>query len=117
MAWSIRARAIGDRITRLAFRRPETPMAPVSRVAEKCQWFKSAQGLRATDTPRAVFFCGHAILAEESLMVEDATQDEPFVDNPLVIGEPRVRFYAGHPLRAENGSSVGTQCVIDHGAR
>ncbi len=106
-----------DRITRLASRLLGTPIALVSLVADKCQWFKSAQGLDATETPREVSFCGHAILGEQTLVVENAAHDPRFADNPLVTGEPNIRFYAGHPLHTADGSSVGTLCVIDRNPR
>ncbi len=106
-----------DRITRLASRLLGTPIALVSLVADKCQWFKSAQGLDATETPREVSFCGHAILGEKTFVVENATRDPRFADNPLVTSDPNIRFYAGHPLHASDGSRVGTLCVIDRNPR
>jgi diguanylate cyclase (GGDEF)-like protein len=106
-----------DRITRLASRLLGTPIALVSLVAEQCQWFKSVQGLDATEMPREISFCGHAILGEETFVVENATDDPRFADNPLVAGDPNIRFYAGHPLHSEDGSRVGTLCVIDRNPR
>jgi len=102
-----------DRITRLATRTLGTPIALVSLVTEDSQWLKSTQGLDITGTPRDVSFCGHAILGEHTLVVENAAQDPRFADNPLVTGDPHIRFYAGHPLRTADGSQVGTLCVID----
>lgn len=106
-----------DRITRIASALLGTPIALVSLVAKECQWFKSAQGLAATETPREISFCGHAILNEETLIVEDATRDDRFFDNPLVTGELNIRAYAGHPLRSIDGSRVGTLCIIDKSPR
>jgi diguanylate cyclase (GGDEF)-like protein len=106
-----------DRITRLASRLLGTPIALVSLVADKCQWFKSAQGLDASETSREVSFCGHAILGEKTFVVENAALDPRFSDNPLVTSDPRIRFYAGHPLHTSDGSRVGTLCVIDRNPR
>lgn len=106
-----------DRITRLAMLAVDVPIALVSLVDANRQWFKSCQGLDATQTGRDVSFCGHAILSDEPLIVEDAFQDERFADNPLVTGEPRVRFYAGFPLSDGEGHKLGTLCVIDHEPR
>ncbi len=101
-----------DRITRLASRVLDAPIAVVSLVDDERQWFKSAQGLEVTETRRDISFCGHAINADETFVVEDATHDERFHDNPLVIDEPSIRFYAGQPIHAGDGHRIGTICVF-----
>jgi diguanylate cyclase (GGDEF)-like protein len=106
-----------DRITRLACRLLDAPIALVSLVDAECQWFKSVQGLEASETPRSVSFCAHAILSDETLVVPDTRLDPRFADNPLVTGEPFVRFYAGHPVTAPDGARLGTLCVIDRRPR
>ncbi len=101
-----------DRITRLAQTIFKVPIALVSLVSEKCQWFKSAQGLTASETSREISFCGHSILSNDTLVIEDTLLNPDFADNPLVTGEPYIRFYAGHPLKYE-GRNLGTLCIID----
>lgn len=102
-----------DRLTRLARRLFDVPMAIVSLVDADRQWFKSRDGLEAQETPRDVSFCGHAVLGTEVMVVPDATLDDRFHDNPFVTGALSVRFYAGYPLATADGSRVGTLCVID----
>lgn len=102
-----------DRLTRLARRLFNVPIALVSLVDSDRQWFKSCVGLAASETGRDISFCGHAILGEQIFLVGDAQLDERFHDNPLVAGEPGIRFYAGCPLTVADGSTLGTLCVID----
>jgi len=102
-----------DRLTRLARRLFDVPIAVVSLVDANRQWFKSCIGMEASETPRDVSFCAHAILGDEILMVPDTLADERFRDNPLVTGEPNIRFYAGCPLMITNGGKAGTLCLID----
>ncbi|BBB26368.1 sensor domain-containing diguanylate cyclase [Amphritea japonica] len=106
-----------DRLTRLAARMFDVPIALVSLVDEQRQWFKSATGLDATETHRDISFCGHAILEDEVLNIPDATQDKRFSDNPLVTQDPRIRLYVGCPLKALNGAKMGTLCLIDQRPR
>ena len=87
-----------DRLTRMAKQFFDVPIVLVSLVDSHRQWFKSKQGLEASETPRDVSFCGHAILGDEVFIVEDSHEDGRFCDNPLVTGVPNVRFYASYPL-------------------
>jgi GAF domain-containing protein len=103
-----------DNITQIASAVFGTPIALVSLVDQTRQWFKSHHGLAARQTPRDVSFCGHVVASDELLVVPDAHRDVRFADNPLVTGEPEVRFYAGTPLRTTDGLVLGTLCAIDH---
>lgn len=105
-----------DRLTRLARRIFNVPIALVSLVDQKRQWFKSCMGLDATETSREVSFCGHAILGNSVFVVPNALEDERFADNPLVTSDPNIRFYAGCPL-VVNGAKLGTLCIIDQKPR
>src|SRR4051794_1686400 len=106
-----------DRITRLLTLVMRVPMAFLSLVDADRQWFKSACGLSMPQTPRAVSFCGHAILSDGAMVVPDAAEDERFRDNPLVTGQPHIRFYAGHPLNGPGGHKIGTLCIADERPR
>lgn len=100
-------------ITEFASALCKTPTAMVSFVETERQWFPARTGLDASETPRSQSFCAHAMLGTEILVVPDATLDARFSDNPLVTGEPHIRFYAGAPLVSEDGVRIGALCVID----
>lgn len=106
-----------DRVTRLSKRLFDVPIALVSLIDSERQWFKSVIGISDKQTPRSISFCGHAIHHHQTFIVEDAHQDQRFVDNPLVTGPPNIRFYAGHPITAPNKDIIGTLCIIDTKAR
>jgi diguanylate cyclase (GGDEF)-like protein len=103
-----------DRITRLAQRLFGTQAAMVNLIDDERHWLKSVEGLDAKEGPREISFCSHAILQpEKTMVVEDARDDARFADNPAVLGDPHVRFYAGHPVAAPGGEAVGTLCLMD----
>lgn len=102
-----------DRLTRLAKYMFRVPISTVSLVDTDRQWFKSCDGLRTNQTLREVSFCGHAILDDDLFAIEDASADPRFSDNPLVTGDPRIRFYAGYPLTLHGNVRIGAFCLID----
>lgn len=105
-----------DRLTRIAKQLFRVPIALVSLIDAERQWFKSCQGLSVRETHRDIAFCGHAILSDEPLIVPDARIDPRFNDNPLVTGDPKIRFYASTPLLVR-GYSLGSLCLIDRKPR
>ncbi len=106
-----------DRHARIAAAAFDAPIALVSLVDRERQWYKAHYGFDFSETSRDVGFCSHAILDSEPLVVSDALHDDRFADNPVVVGEPHVRFYAGVPLHAADGERVGALCIVDHKPR
>lgn len=105
-----------DRLTRLAAKHFNVPIAMISLIDNNRQWFMSKFGLDAQETPRDSF-CAYAIMDDAALVVPDATKDPRFADNPLVLNDPKVRFYAGAPLASVEGVKLGTLCIIDRQPR
>jgi diguanylate cyclase (GGDEF)-like protein len=101
-----------DSITKLARRVFDVPISLISLVTKDRQWFKSAQGIPISETPREISFCKHAILQDLTYIVPNALKDPNFADCPLVTSFPNIRFYAGHPIKYQ-GSNMGTLCIID----
>ena len=102
-----------DRITRLAAAIFDVPVVLITFIDRDRQWFKSTQGVETRETPRDRAFCAHTILKDGVTVIPDALLDDRFADSPFVVGEARIRFYAGHPLTANDGSHLGTLCLID----
>jgi diguanylate cyclase (GGDEF)-like protein len=106
-----------DRVTRAARRIFGTPITLISLVDHDRLWFKSCIGLTVRETPRGISFCGHAILEDEPLIVEDTLCDPRFADNPLVTADPKIRFYAGRALRNSENFPIGALCIMDREPR
>jgi diguanylate cyclase (GGDEF)-like protein len=102
-----------DRVTRLARRLFGVPISLVSLIDEDRQWFKSAEGMDVSETPREVSFCAHAINQDGLFIIPNVLDDERFHDNPLVTDAPNIRFYAGYVLKIRQGINIGTLCLID----
>ncbi len=103
-----------DHIAQVAIQHFKVPIALVSLVDETDQCFVGCRGLKATGTPRSQAFCRYTILSDEVLVVEDALEDPRFANNPLVTGDPHIRFYAGAPLQLGDDVRLGTVCIVDH---
>ena len=102
-----------DRITRTAIKIFHMPISTLTLVDAKREWFKSCQGLPDHEGKRAISFCGHALFTNEILVITDTKKDIRFSDNPLVIGKPYIRFYAGVPLMSADGQRIGVLCIKD----
>ena len=103
-----------DRIVEFAAHEFDVPIALITLLDDDRQWFKAAVGMGTTcQTSRDISFCGHTILKNEIMVIEDASLDPNFSDNPLVTGPPHIRFYAGAPLVLPSGYAMGSLCVID----
>lgn len=111
------AEEVFDRLVRLAAQTTDCPIALVTLLTPQRQWFKARVGIDISETPREWSFCSHALAAGGAFVVGDAANDPRFAANPLVMGEPHIRFYAGVPLADGMGLLLGTLCVLDREPR
>jgi GAF domain-containing protein len=102
-----------DRVTRMAKRIFGVSISLVTLIDKDRQWFKSIQGLDVSETPVEISFCGHAINQDELFIISDTTEDERFLDNPMITGAPNIRFYPGYPLKITGGLIIGNLCLLD----
>ena len=102
-----------DRLTWLASHATGCPMALISLLSAQRQWSKSRVGLDSNEMARSLAFCSHGLMQDEPFVVEDASADPRFADNPMVTGAPFIRFYAGYPVRTAEGLALGSLCVLD----
>jgi PAS domain S-box-containing protein len=102
-----------DSVTHLAQKVFHVKTVLISLIDANRQWFKSRQGLDASETPRDISFCGHVILQDDIFEISDALEDQRFALNPLVTGNPWIRFYVGIPIKSARGNNLGTLCMID----
>lgn len=107
-----------DRLTREAIKRFSVPISTITLVDKDREWFKSMQGLQIREGPRNISFCGHALMSEDIMIVSDTLSDPRFADNPMVVGDPKIRFYAGKSLYDHKSNlPVGVFCLKDHKPR
>lgn len=102
-----------DRLTKAATQIFHVPISTLTIIDTNREWFKSCQGLLATEGERAISFCGHALVEDEILVIPDTLQDERFSDNPMVVGKPFIRFYAGVPIMSVDNKRIGVFCIKD----
>lgn len=102
-----------DRITQTALNLFDVPISTITIVDSDREWFKSCQGLSKREGRRAISFCGHALVSDELLLIPDAKKDPRFAQNPMVLGKPNIRFYAGVPLKTVDGARIGAFCIKD----
>jgi len=102
-----------DQLTSCATKIFNVPISTLTLIDANREWFKSCQGLSVTEGDRAISFCGHALVEDEILVISDTTKDKRFADNPMVIGEPYIRFYAGVPIMSSDDQRIGVFCIKD----
>jgi len=102
-----------DVITKEATEVFKVPISTITIIDEEREWYKSCQGLETNEVPRGISFCAHAMLSRDIFIIEDALRDDRFKDNPMVVGPPYIRFYAGCSLYSKDGISIGVFCIKD----